>query len=92
MDPIRMEIYSQVWGEKLHMASRVNYSKFVTIEHNVKVFFIGFIVPSDFDSIVQPAIDECWARKTHARQHEPQRDQHRERQPARPTKRRNKRR
>ncbi|KAK3359358.1 hypothetical protein B0T25DRAFT_95783 [Lasiosphaeria hispida] len=47
--------------ERLAKESRVNYAKLVTIEHNVKVFFIGSIV--DFD-IVNEAVDKCWYLKT----------------------------
>ncbi|KAK7935143.1 hypothetical protein PG985_000638 [Apiospora marii] len=42
--------------------SRVNYSKLVTIEHNVEVQFIGSITESDFP-IVQQAVDDCWRKK-----------------------------
>ncbi len=49
--------------EKLAWQSRINYSKLVTIEHNVKVFFIGRIMQSDFLTIVSPAVDRCWEEK-----------------------------
>lgn len=49
-------------GEKLSKESRVNYSKLVTVEHNVKVFFIGTVVASDWDT-VQEAVNECWVQK-----------------------------
>lgn len=49
-------------GEKLAPASRVNYSKLITIEHNCKVFFIGYIHKRDFD-IVTEAVDDCWGVK-----------------------------
>lgn len=39
--PVRVDMTED--GEKLSKESRVNYSKLVTIEHNVKVF-IGSIV------------------------------------------------
>ncbi|KAI0124366.1 hypothetical protein BJ170DRAFT_712449 [Xylariales sp. AK1849] len=48
--------------EKLARESRVNYSKLVTIEHNVKVFFIGTIEGHDF-ATVQRAVNECWEMK-----------------------------
>lgn len=88
--PIRLQIDHLVSmsGEKLHMASRVNYSKLTTIEHNVKVFFLGSIVQPDFDNIVRPAINKCWEQKTHERHHA----QHHERRQERPNKQRNKRR
>ena len=49
-------------GEKLASASRVNYSKLVTIEHNLKVFFIGSIYKHDFE-MVSDAVDRCWQDK-----------------------------
>ena len=59
-DPVRLELdYST---ERLAKESRVNYSKLVTVEHNVSVFFIGRIVAEDFD-IVTNAVDKCWADK-----------------------------
>ncbi|OBR03884.1 hypothetical protein CH63R_13011 [Colletotrichum higginsianum IMI 349063] len=54
-----------VEGEKLDKASRVNYSKLVTIEHNVKVFFIGYISPERMDDFAG-AVDACWESKTHS--------------------------
>ncbi|GAP90778.1 hypothetical protein SAMD00023353_4700310 [Rosellinia necatrix] len=61
-DPVPLDIY--VEGETLARESRVNYSKLVTIEHNVKVFFIGRIPQSYFES-VRSAVDQCWAEKMH---------------------------
>lgn len=63
--PIRLEI--TVTGERLARESRVNYSKLVTVEHNVKVFFIGNIHPDDFENIVPQAVDRCWTDKIHKR-------------------------
>ncbi|ORY71777.1 uncharacterized protein BCR38DRAFT_330097, partial [Pseudomassariella vexata] len=60
--PVLMKMSAE--GEKLAKESRVNYSKLVTIEHNVKVFFIGTIEGRDFET-VQSAVDECWQRKLH---------------------------
>ncbi|KAK7967408.1 uncharacterized protein PG986_001685 [Apiospora aurea] len=48
--------------EALVKESRVNYSKLVTIEHNVEVKFIGTITEGDF-AIVQDAVDDCWRKK-----------------------------
>ncbi|KAK8035020.1 hypothetical protein PG993_010015 [Apiospora rasikravindrae] len=48
--------------EALVKESRVNYSKLVTIEHNVEVKFIGSITEGDF-AIVQAAVDDCWRKK-----------------------------
>ena len=58
--PVRMRI--KVDDEKLAKESRVNYSKLVTIEHNVKVFFIGSIVSNDINKVGK-AVDDCWRRK-----------------------------
>lgn len=63
--PIRLEIRAA--GEKLARESRVNYSKLVTVEHNVKVFFIGSINARDFDDIVPNAVDKCWQDKIRKR-------------------------
>lgn len=59
--PVAMEIYEK--GEKVSKESRVNYSKLVTIEHNVKVLFIGRIISEDFGSVVTKAVDRCWAER-----------------------------
>ncbi|KAI0515381.1 hypothetical protein F5B22DRAFT_656069 [Xylaria bambusicola] len=61
-DPVPLEIYAD--GETLARESRVNYSKLVTIEHNVKVFFIGRIPYHYFES-VSHAVDKCWSDKMH---------------------------
>jgi hypothetical protein len=59
-EPIRIELD---WPtEKIAKESRVNYSKLLTIEHNVKVFFIGRVYSGDFE-IVQQAVDSCWEDK-----------------------------
>ncbi|KAK3940779.1 hypothetical protein QBC46DRAFT_118380 [Diplogelasinospora grovesii] len=58
--PVRLELDYQ--SEKLAKESRVNYSKLVTVEHNVKVFFIGRIVSADYP-IVVAAVDKCWGEK-----------------------------
>jgi hypothetical protein len=47
-------------GETLSLASRVNYSKLVSIEHNCKVLLIGKIRENEF-SLVSEAVDECWS-------------------------------
>ncbi|UKZ83731.1 hypothetical protein TrVFT333_011540 [Trichoderma virens FT-333] len=54
-------------GEKLSKESRVNYSKLVTVEHNVKVFFIGSIVYNDWE-LVSDAVNHCWNKKNHQKQ------------------------
>ncbi|KAI2609295.1 hypothetical protein GGR54DRAFT_643611 [Hypoxylon sp. NC1633] len=60
--PVALHVYAE--GEKLAKESRVNYSKLVTIEHNVKVFFIGSITGEDFEN-VRYAVNECWDKKMH---------------------------
>ncbi|KAK9413524.1 putative DUF6590 domain-containing protein [Seiridium unicorne] len=75
MHPVRMRIYAE--GEKLHKASRVNYSKLVTIEHNFKVFFIGSIYQEDLDT-VEDSVSQCWEqRKRHRHKHNKDRHGHR---------------
>lgn len=64
--PVRMSL--EVEGEKLAHTSRVNYSKFQTIEHNAKVFFIGRLVQSDLE-IFMDGIESCWTRKNRGRHH-----------------------
>ncbi|RYP34515.1 hypothetical protein DL767_004227 [Monosporascus sp. MG133] len=59
-EPVALEIYAP--NEKLQLESRVNYSKLVTIEHNVKVFFIGRVAHQHLD-YVQNAVNECWGKK-----------------------------
>ncbi|KAL7795035.1 hypothetical protein V8C37DRAFT_375339 [Trichoderma ceciliae] len=63
--PVRVEMKEE--GEKLSKESRVNYSKLVTVEHNVKVFFIGSILYSDWD-LVSDAVNHCWNKKNHQKQ------------------------
>ncbi|KAH7152906.1 hypothetical protein EDB81DRAFT_931265 [Dactylonectria macrodidyma] len=60
--PVKVEIHQD--GEKLSRESRVNYSKLITVEHNVKVFFIGRIAASDYD-LVADAVNRCWEEKIH---------------------------
>ncbi|KAI2471289.1 hypothetical protein F4781DRAFT_387965 [Annulohypoxylon bovei var. microspora] len=55
--PIKVDGYKD--DEPLPKESRVNYAKLITIEHNVKVFFIGFIPLLDFGKLVH-ATNECW--------------------------------
>lgn len=43
-NPIRATTTS---GDPLTAASRVNYAKVVTVEHNVKVLFVGDVVTED---------------------------------------------
>ncbi|KAG5980452.1 hypothetical protein E4U55_004014 [Claviceps digitariae] len=54
-------------GERLCKESRVNYSKLVTVEHNVKVFFIGSVAPESWPQVAD-AVNDCWYQKVHQRQ------------------------
>jgi hypothetical protein len=64
----------EVEGESLAKASRVNYSKIVTVEHNVKVFFIGHIFPDDYQ-LASDAVNICWEDKVFQRKkHERRKD------------------
>ncbi|KAI0396158.1 hypothetical protein F5Y17DRAFT_473229 [Xylariaceae sp. FL0594] len=56
--PVPLRIYAE--GETLAAESRVNYSKFRSIEHNLKVFFIGQ-VPEKYLRVASDAVDRCWA-------------------------------
>lgn len=58
--PIRLE--KDHAEERLDRTSRVNYNKLVTVEHTVKVYFIGRVVKTDMD-IVNNAVDDCWEAK-----------------------------
>ncbi|KEZ46694.1 hypothetical protein SAPIO_CDS0537 [Scedosporium apiospermum] len=53
-------------GEGLAWQSRINYSKLITVEHNVKVFFIGRIVDEDYD-YVYDSVNRCWEQKSFRR-------------------------
>ncbi|KAI0377446.1 hypothetical protein F5Y04DRAFT_284923 [Hypomontagnella monticulosa] len=68
--PVALHVYAD--SEKLAKESRVNYSKLVTIEHNVKVFFIGSIDREDFD-LVSSAVDICWSKKMRTNTRRPRR-------------------
>jgi hypothetical protein len=60
--PVRVHIYEP--GERISKESRVNYSKLTTVEHNVKVLFIGRVVGSDWE-VVTEAVNTSWANKMH---------------------------
>lgn len=60
--PVRLKLDNH--AEKLAKESRINYAKLTTIEHNVRVLFIGRIVREDFN-VVTRAVEECWAAKLH---------------------------
>lgn len=53
--PVKVRMTTE--GEKLSLASRINYSKVVTIEHNCRVFFFGKVVDQDFNLVLQ-AVDK----------------------------------
>jgi hypothetical protein len=48
--------------DKLEKESRVNYAKIYTVEHNVKVLFIGHIAPASEHTFVTD-FDGIWAKK-----------------------------
>ncbi|KAB5551009.1 hypothetical protein GE09DRAFT_1124526 [Coniochaeta sp. 2T2.1] len=52
-------------GERLAKESRVNYSRLITVDHKVRVFFMGRIDGADFTNIVAKAVDKCWGEKVH---------------------------
>jgi hypothetical protein len=58
--PVRMKMTAS--AETLLKESRVNYSKLVTVEHNVKVYFIGRIISKDWPKVCD-AVDQCWYEK-----------------------------
>ncbi|TPX16998.1 uncharacterized protein E0L32_012344 [Thyridium curvatum] len=57
-----IKMISTVRDEKLAKESRINYSKPMTIEHNVRVFFIGYIPDEDLETFLA-AVDKSWAPK-----------------------------
>lgn len=59
--PIEIDMYAN--GERLSRESRINYSKLVTVEHNVKVMFIGAVARSDWPTVTD-AVNKCWDQKT----------------------------
>ncbi|RDL32580.1 uncharacterized protein BP5553_09036 [Venustampulla echinocandica] len=48
--------------EKLDPASRINYAKYYTVEHNVKVKFIGKLAPSSYKTFVMDS-ETAWNNK-----------------------------
>ncbi|KFA51095.1 hypothetical protein S40293_08406 [Stachybotrys chartarum IBT 40293] len=61
--PVKMQMTQE--DEKLTKESRVNYSKLNTVEHNVKVFFIGRIATDADWEIFSEAVNYCWEQMTH---------------------------
>lgn len=49
--------------DKLEIESRVNYAKIYTVEHNVKVRFIGHVAPASL-KIFMRDFDDTWSGKT----------------------------
>ncbi|KAL8398553.1 hypothetical protein RB596_005910 [Gaeumannomyces avenae] len=47
--------------EKISRDSRVNYSQLMTVQHNVKIFIIGYTDQDSFQ-VVRAAVDDCWNR------------------------------
>ncbi|KAF4996931.1 hypothetical protein FDECE_12254 [Fusarium decemcellulare] len=64
--PVRVELFEH--GERWPPVSRVNYEQLTTVEHHIKVLFIGRIMAADW-KIVQDAVDTCWSNRTHYRRH-----------------------
>lgn len=48
--------------DKLDPMSRINYAKIYTVEHNVKVCFIGQIAPSSEKQLMED-FDNTWNKK-----------------------------
>lgn len=61
MPTVRVKMIAE--GESLAWQSRINYSKLITVEHNVRVFFIGRIHDADYESVYD-AVNLCWEQKT----------------------------
>jgi hypothetical protein len=59
--PIR--IIPKAPGEKVPKESRINYAKIYTVEHNVKVKFIGHIAPAS-KKILMSDFDATWRGET----------------------------
>lgn len=48
--------------DRLPKEARINYSKLVNVEYNVKVLFIGELAEDDKERL-QDAVSECWRVK-----------------------------
>lgn len=53
----------QVTGESLPAASRVNYFKLVTVEHNTRVLILGSVLDSDCHHLFD-SVNLCWEQKS----------------------------
>ncbi|QGI66328.1 hypothetical protein CEK26_010283 [Fusarium fujikuroi] len=60
--PIRVHIHED--GEKISRRNRVCYAKLTTVEHYVKVLFVGRVVDADWDTVTS-AVEACWMKKDH---------------------------
>ncbi|KAG5766646.1 hypothetical protein H9Q72_005310 [Fusarium xylarioides] len=60
--PIRVHIYEE--DKRISERTRVCYAKLMTVEHALKVLFIGRVVAADLDT-VSSAVDACWEKKDH---------------------------
>jgi hypothetical protein len=58
--------------ELLARESRINYAKLQTIEHNVRVIFIGAISNAEFE-YVRRAADDCWEKRQASNSRSPDR-------------------
>jgi hypothetical protein len=56
-----------VAGESLPAALRVNYSKLVTVEHDVRVFIVGSVLDEDNESVYE-SVNACWEERTLGKQ------------------------
>ncbi|KAH8668515.1 hypothetical protein BX600DRAFT_258241 [Xylariales sp. PMI_506] len=74
VQPVRLVFDVELEGvEKLAKESRINYSKHVTIEHNARVCFIGYIDPEDRAAFAD-GVDRLWEQRRQARTKEASRD------------------
>lgn len=58
--PIRAHMFEP--SETLTMSSRVDYSRFQSIQHNIPVWFLGEVDEEDYKNVVLPSIDDIWRR------------------------------
>lgn len=58
--PIQM--IPQTYRDKLEPTSRINYAKIYTVEHNVKVCFIGHIAQTSERQLMTD-FDDTWSKK-----------------------------
>lgn len=63
--PVQIKMRAE--DEKLAKQSRINYSKHMTVEHNIKVLVLGEVHSQDFNRFCESA-DECWNGTNNRRQ------------------------